>query len=318
MMGRILGNHPDVFMFRELHFFEELWAPDEAPERLTHKQATQIAAQLLSIQREGYMARRNPAGWRGEAEQLVDRLSEPVHATDVFAAFLAGEVSRHGAAVACDQTPRNVFYLDRVAAAFPDAVVVEMVRDPRDVLLSKKYKWKRSYLGDSPQPFRAAVLAWANYHPLLTSRLWVSAVRAGAAVPDGLRFIQVRYEDFLGAPERTLERICELAGLSYSATMLDVPRVGSSVQADSAQLGISQDSAGRWRDGGLNTTEIAICQQIAGNEMAALGYEPATSRYNYLRLVGYYLLLPVKLFAALVINLRRLKSVSQAIKRRMN
>ena len=27
MMGRILGNHPDVFTFGELHFFGQLWSP---------------------------------------------------------------------------------------------------------------------------------------------------------------------------------------------------------------------------------------------------------------------------------------------------
>ena len=27
MMGRILGNHPDVYTFGELHFFGQLWSP---------------------------------------------------------------------------------------------------------------------------------------------------------------------------------------------------------------------------------------------------------------------------------------------------
>ena len=318
MMGRILGNHPDVFMFRELHFFEELWAPQSAPVTLSTEEATDIAARLLSIQREGYMAKRNPRDWQDEAGEFVSKLAEPVRATDVFSAFLDHETRREGASVPCEQTPRNVFYLDQIAAAWPEAVVIEMVRDPRDVMLSKKYKWKRSYLGNSRFPLKAALLAWANYHPLLTSRLWVSAVRAGAQVPDGLRVIQVRYEDFVASPAETLEQICNLAGLEYSAAMLDVPRVGSSVKADSGQRGISKESTGRWRSGGLNAAELSICQEVAGDEMTALGYELADVRYSALSRLGYHLLLPVKLFAALLMNLRRLRSVSQAIKRRMN
>ena len=28
MMGRVLGRHPCVFTFEELHFFEQMWQPE--------------------------------------------------------------------------------------------------------------------------------------------------------------------------------------------------------------------------------------------------------------------------------------------------
>ncbi|MBN1225226.1 MAG: sulfotransferase, partial [Candidatus Aminicenantes bacterium] len=43
MMGHILGNHPDVYMFRELNFFEKLW--DRTHDRtLTASEASDLAA----------------------------------------------------------------------------------------------------------------------------------------------------------------------------------------------------------------------------------------------------------------------------------
>ncbi|MEE4186213.1 MAG: sulfotransferase [Gammaproteobacteria bacterium] len=317
MMGRILGRHPAIRMFRELHFYEELWAPDAAAV-WSDAQAVTLAATLLSIERDGYMAQRKTDAWRAAAERLVAGLPPGQRDPEqVYCAFLAGELERSGKSIACEQTPRNVFYLRQIRDLFPEVLVVEMVRDPRDVLVSKKNKWKRLYLGDSKRPLRAAVLSWANYHPLLTARLWVAAVRAGGAAAGEPRHVRIRFEDFVAAPEPVLRNLCAQLGVPFEPDMLQVEHAGSSVEADSSAVGVRADAAGRWRRGGLNPTEIATCQQIAGREMAALGYELVPARRNPLRVIGYYLSAPLKLLVALVMNLGRLRSLSAAIKRRL-
>lgn len=46
-----------------------------------------------------------------------------------------------------------------------------MVRDPRDVLLSQKYKWKIRFLGANNIPYREVLRCWANYHPIAIAKL---------------------------------------------------------------------------------------------------------------------------------------------------
>ena len=44
-----------------------------------------------------------------------------------------------------------------------------MIRDPRDVMLSQKNKWKRRFLGAKQIPLREVVRSYVNYNPILIS-----------------------------------------------------------------------------------------------------------------------------------------------------
>ena len=90
----------------------------------------------------------------------------------------AVDARRRGGEVACDQTPRNVFYIRDILDAFPEARIINMVRDPRAVLLSQKNKWRRRSLGESALPRSEVVRSWSNYHPIVTARIWRGAVDA--------------------------------------------------------------------------------------------------------------------------------------------
>ena len=49
MMGRILGNHPDIFTFKELHFFGQLWCSNETNNRLNRKEYVLNAEELTKF-----------------------------------------------------------------------------------------------------------------------------------------------------------------------------------------------------------------------------------------------------------------------------
>lgn len=319
MMGRLLGNNPEVFMFRELHFFEQLWLPEDAPELLGRADAVQLAATLLSIQRIGYAERRDIKPWLEEAEELVKALSpDQYYPTSIYKHFLTSEAEKEGGRIPLEQTPRNVFYLEQVYKVFPRALVVEMVRDPRDVLLSKRHKWKRAFYSATKRPFWTAILAWANYQPYLTPRLWVSAVNAAKKFANGDGYIRVRYEDLLADPEQTVRHICAAAGITFDQSMLLVPQVGSSSKIDSAEMGIAARNREKWREGGLSATEIYLCQKVAGQEMADNGYEMEAVSPRYLLLAAIFIGLPFKILIAMVLNISRMSSFFHAIKRRFN
>ena len=52
MMGRILGNHSDIFTFKELHFFGTIWTNDSI-QKISNEQQVNLLSRLLCIQERG-------------------------------------------------------------------------------------------------------------------------------------------------------------------------------------------------------------------------------------------------------------------------
>ena len=60
MMGRILDNHSDIFTFKELHFFGQLWSSKDQSKILSQKQAVELCSRLLCIQEFGILNQEKP------------------------------------------------------------------------------------------------------------------------------------------------------------------------------------------------------------------------------------------------------------------
>ncbi len=318
MMGRVLGGHSQVFTFHELHFFEQLWNAGREPKLIGLKAAVTLAAKLLTTQRDGYYTRRDPDMYALEATAIVNAIPGEVTPPDVFTAFVTNEVARQGKPIGCDQTPRNLYYLDELLVMYPHAHMVVVVRDPRDVLLSQKSRWKRRRLGADKMPWRNALRTWAGYHPITISMLWRSGVSAGDRHADNRRVTVLRFEDLLTDPEAHVKQVCEAIGVSYEPEMLDVPWIGSSHQQDQPdELGIDPASAGRWKQGGLTPTELAVCQRITGELMRRHGYEAEPAAASVLSLTWCRITWIGKSALAVILNLGRSRNLLEALRRRL-
>ena len=340
MMGRILGNHPDVHTFGELHFFGQLYSPSRASqavggtsrsrkkgisESLNEPEAVELAAKLLCIQREGYRTHGNPRRFREEARTFLGALSEyPATPVALFSAFLCRETAQKGKSIPCDQTPRNVFYLEDILRHYPQAKVINMIRDPRDVLLSQKRKWKRRFLGGTDMPLKETLRDWINYHPITISRIWHTAINAADKFADSDRVMSVYFEELLAQPEATVRQICDFVRIAYSEALLQVPQVGSSSGADKpAQLGINAARANSWEKGSgsgepeLSSAEIYLCEALNAPLMKKHNYPLVSRRPNPVRLAIDILSFPMKLTMALLCNLDRMKNIRETLKRRL-
>lgn len=318
MVGRALGRHPLVFTLGEIHFFEQLRSAGGVGERMADEEGVRLASRLLCIQRDGYLRQGDPARFRAEARQILHPEPRAATAAGVFERFLLHEAARDGKAVPCDHTPRNVFYIGEILRLYPRARVINMIRDPRDVLLSQKRKWKRRSLGAKGIPLLEALRAWANYHPITTSVLWNASVRAADRFAGHERVRSLRFEDLLAAPESKLGGVCEFLGFPFEDDLLEVPQVGSSIGRDRPdRRGIDPGRAGSWKKGGLSHAELFLCQKVTGPLMRRHGYpvEPVTP--NPLRVAGSVLALVPKLALALAANLGRMSNFGEALRRRL-
>ncbi|MBA3646975.1 MAG: sulfotransferase [Chitinophagales bacterium] len=318
MMGRILNNHSRIHTFPELHFFEQLWSGKDKDKILSADQAVKLATTLLNISDKGYFAVREPAKYSVEAQQLTNNLQdEKLTAAKVFASVIVHEARKNHKEFPCDQTPQNVFYIPEILNAFPDSRIINMVRDPRDVLLSQKRKWKRRFLGGKHATWYETIRAWTNYHPITISKLWNSAVKSGDSTKDE-RLLTVRFENLLKNSDNTIEQVCEFIGIDFSIALKEVPQIGSSSGMDKKDVkGINSSRAQSWLKGGLNKTEIWFCQRLCKEHMQQYGYRAESIVANPFFVVGYYLLFPVKLGFAFLLNLHRMKNIAETIRKRL-
>src|SRR4051812_35060133 len=138
LMSRVVSRTGPVRALAEVHFFERLYTPGSGPDTLGHDDAVDLAARLVHTQHKGLFYRQGtPDDYKNEAEQIVSAANgtgRGVAPLKVYGEFLSTDARRRGGEVACDQTPRNVFYIRDILSAFPDARIINMVRDPRAVL----------------------------------------------------------------------------------------------------------------------------------------------------------------------------------------
>ena len=169
-----------------------------------------------------------------------------------------------------EKTPDHVLFLKQIRRTVPDALIIHIVRDGRDVALSlSKIGFLKDYL------LRPA-------HNLLVSGLyWEWLVESGhqAAASLAPDYLEVRFEDLVGSPRDTLAQIGRFIDhdLDYDRIQRNgfhtVARPNSSFSDSSA--GSYFDPVKRWAKA-LSPSELADLESLIGPTLRRLGYELAT------------------------------------------
>jgi hypothetical protein len=110
----------------------------------------------------------------------------------------------NGKARWADKTPKYALSLDYILRLFPTCQIIHMVRDGRDVVASHRDKW--GYWSAIK-----ATVKWPRY---------VDAARSGGAKLGSERYIEVRYEDLVRAPESTMRTLLEFLHEPWDAGVL--------------------------------------------------------------------------------------------------
>ena len=233
MMGRILNNHQDIFTFKELHFFGQLWSEKDKEQKINKIESIKLFSKLLCIQKFGIFQQDNPSQFDEVSKSVLEQ--DTYTRIKIFNLFLKYSVGQNNSSISCNQTPRDVSYINEILENFPDAKIINMMRDPRDILLSQKNKWKRRYLGASSIPFREAVRSYFNYHPITISKIWNTSVSA-ALSKNSNNIISIQFENLVENSEKEIKKLCLFLGIHFSEDLLQVPNIGSSTNADKSNV----------------------------------------------------------------------------------
>ena len=315
MMGRILGNHQSVFTFKELHFFGTIWT-NNSESNLDRKQQIDLLSRLLCIEKNGLFQQGNILDFNDRASAILENknFTNPL---SIYELFLAEITLDNECLIACDHTPKNMYYLHEILSYFPNAKVINMVRDQRDVLLSQKNKWKRRSLGASAIPLSEAIRSYINYHPILTAKVWNSSLEHSSKFTNSSRVRVVRFEDLLVEPIRIVKELCQFLEIDFNQEMLKVPVIGSSTQLDvKNQFLIDSSKKEKWKNGGLNSAEIYLSQLVTNSMMQKFKYDVEKFRFPPILTLFYLISFPIKLIFAFILNVKRMGNIVEVIKKR--
>ncbi|MBV1848989.1 sulfotransferase family protein [Catellatospora tritici] len=162
-----------------------------------------------------------------------------------------------------DKRPAYLNNLDVVRRLFPTAQIVNIVRDGRDCVASiRETPW---YDKDICQ----AISDWA--------RAMDSSARARRVLPAD-SYHELRYEQLVAEPEAVLTGLCAFLGEQYDPAMAEPARVAE-VAVPSRKSWhrlthepVTSQRVGSWRER-LQPWEIALCESVAGRQLAAQGYQ---------------------------------------------
>lgn len=136
-----------------------------------------------------------------------------------------------------EKTPRHLVMTDVLRQHWPEARIVRIVRDPRDVALSL-----------ARMPFAKESVVGNLVRVDQDDRDSRDRITADP------RAITLRYEDLVTEPERELRRLCAFLGEAYEPAMLDPAGSATSVAAEhewwkaSVAGPLVTTSVGRWRE----------------------------------------------------------------------
>lgn len=314
MMGRILSNNSKVFTFRELHFFGKIWS-NSIDTKLSKKDQLKMMSRLLCIQKKGIFNYKDYSEFNSKSRDIIDSgVSDPLK---LYSLFLEYVTEKNGAIISCEQTPSNLYYLKEILAYFPNAKVINLVRDQRDVLLSQKNKWRRRFLGANAIPLFESFRSYVNYHPILTAKVWNSSLNLTYSYINHPNVKVIKFEKLLKDSEDCVKDICNFLNIEFNSKMLKVPLLGSSTQLDSkSKMVIDKEKISKWKNGGLNQSEIYLSQIFSSTMMDQFGYKKKSFLRPPLLVVFYLISFPFKLVLAFFFNLHRVSSINEIIKKR--
>jgi hypothetical protein len=202
LLMSILDSHPDICMVPETHFFLKYVANRSRKRKISKKTLGEFQRVLRNdshFDRIELSIEEVLCGFKDSWQSCTT--------LDVFNELLYKYKKMYNADIVGVKDPRLIDRLEDLHRFFPCAHVIHIIRDPRDVVLSRnKAEWSshRSYIT----------------HALTYSTQRKRGTRAGNILY-GERYKELYYEDLISNTSKVLRRVCSKLKIDYNDNMLN-------------------------------------------------------------------------------------------------
>ena len=213
-----------------------------------------------------------------DGEEIVARITAgPGTLGSAFGTVFQAYAGRFGKARWGDKRPAYLQNLDVILRLFPDAQIINVVRDGRACVASLlEMSWHTDDI-------YATIAAWARA---------VDDGRRAARRLDAGQFHQLRYEDLVADPRAELSAICDFLGEDYDPAMAqpsavaDVAGPKFKTWHQRTRAPVTTQRIQSWQHR-LTAEQIALCEAALGSRLEECGYElsgaPRPARGRQLR-----------------------------------
>lgn len=183
--------------------------------------------------------------------------------TEFIERFRDAVLRQSGKRVWAEKTPHNVFRFGFVRRHFPQAKLIHIVRDGRDVVCSLRRTSFAKLDGVDPGSVAAALRCGVQ---------WRDSVRAGMRFRGDPAYRELHYEDLVRNPGLVLRELLDFLDLPWDDTVLQADATDLHQPDEIAAAGTVFDSSlGRWRQD-LSATDRAALRRLIGPLLVQLGY----------------------------------------------
>ena len=188
-------------------------------------------------------------------------------AADFLRAILGRIAQQQQASRWLESTPESGLYIDQILRDFPDARIVHMLRDGRDVAPSMvRQGWFRPFPWHRPRPLLPAIAYWD----------WIVRRIRGLGQKKCANYCEVRFEDLTAKPGETLCKLSDFLQQRLDWEQIQKIGIGSVSKPNTSYTDDLAQGAfepiGRWKRE-LTAEQVADLEAIAGPLLEDLGYE---------------------------------------------
>ena len=257
LLQAMLMSSPGVYIPPETQYMGMIWRYRARYGDLQHDENWRLAITRIERMTE-----------HREMNLDLDRFAEALencersHAS-LFGVWLDEIAMSEGVTCIGEKSPVHAQYVTELLSMFPEASIVHIVRDPRDVVTSQKELWFRNALH--------VAVGWRQDAE--------AAIRFGQLL-DSERYSVIRYEDLVTDPESVLRPLCDRLQIVFDDRMLTPhtrEKKGLSKGMEHVRRTLEPVTAkriGRWTTK-LSKVDVAVVELMCQRSMKQFGYEPS-------------------------------------------
>jgi len=251
LLRNILNRHPRIAICGETHFHHYVYARRRAFGDVSDpKSRRRVVEEYLSLRR---------LRWVTDRAALAERLMrEGASYQALFTCLARYHAESQGKQRWGEKTPQHALFAETLCEWYPNATLIHMIRDPRDVVASLQR------------------MSWAANSVVQNAWTWRACNLAAQRCSQRPQYLPVRYETLVNQPERELARICARLGEEYVPGMLDPREQAEQPLAVTgparARQPITTERLDKWREE-LTAKEVSQIEWAVGRHMEAFGYQ---------------------------------------------
>lgn len=272
LLQRMLDSHPDLTVANDTHFIPralELTSKNlivQATNSIEISLSDEIVDNVFNYHRfyRTGLSESDFNAIRGKAATYRELVS------GVFDCI----AKKENKSLAGEKTPDYVRRVRLLNRLFPDAKLIHLIRDGRNVALSL-LDWA------TPKKGPGRIELW-NESPIAVCAMWWKwLVDQGLEQAKGLNesvYCEVKYEDLTASPESSVRELCDFLQLLFDESMLRFNKGRTSsnpdLSAKSAWLG-PKTGLRDWRSD-MDAADVVLFEALAGDTLQRCGYSLST------------------------------------------